>query len=260
MSLDLLPAVAVAASSNTASPAVSARYSHVRTLDLIEPLLAEGWQVRKQTVARSSVIAPEHRAHEIRLSFGDRRMVGDSVPEVIVRNGADGATALNLSAGLFRLVCSNGLTVGAASFSASIRHVGRDLQTRVLAAARNIAAKTEQLPEIVGKWSSTTLSHAERVEFNRRAAALRWDAPNLTVDMAWAGFGAPQRQEDAGADLWRTFNRAQESLIRGGVTIYRQQPMIGREIVAQRARAVSSIDTAARLNADLWNLAAEFAN
>lgn len=262
-SLALLPAVSVAASATAASPAVSARYSHVRTLDLIEPLLADGWQVRKQTVARSLVTAPEHRAHEIRLSFGDRRMVGDSVPEVIIRNGADGATALNLSAGLFRLVCSNGLTVGAASFSANIRHVGRDLQTRVLAAARDIAAKTEELPEIVARWSERKLSVAETVEFNRRAAALRWNEPNLTVEMTGMSssvFGSARRVGDYGSDLWRTFNRAQESLIKGGVRVRRSLPLIGVDYVEGRARAVSSIDTAARLNTDLWNLAAEFSN
>jgi len=175
-----------------------------------------------------------------------------------VRNGADGATALSIRAGLFRLVCANGLTVGAASFEARVRHVGTNLQERVITAARQIAAKTEELPEIVAKWSERTLSWHERTDFNRRAAALRWSEANLTVDMTQ--FGMPVRNDDAGADLWRTFNRAQESVIRGGVTIYRQLPMIDREVVARRARAVSSIDAAARLNADLWNLAAEFAN
>ena len=255
---DLIPSVFTAASSNTASPAVSTRYSHVRTLDLIEPLLADGWVIRKQTVARSSVVAPEHRAHEIRLAAAGQRQVGDSIPEIIIRNGADGATALSVSAGLFRLICANGLTVGAASFEARVRHVGVDLQQRVITAARQIAAKTEELPEIVSKWSERILSWHERTEFNRRASALRWSEANLTVDMTT--FGMPLRNADAGADLWRTFNRAQESIIRGGVPISRHLPTIGNEIVTRRARAVSSIDAAARLNADLWNLAAEFSN
>lgn len=256
--IDLLPAVSIAASSNTASPAVSARYAHVRTLDVLQPLLDEGWTVRKQTVARSSVVLPEHRAHEIRLAPAGLRQVGDSIPEVIIRNGADGATALTVSAGLFRLVCANGLTVGAASFEARVRHVGTNLQERVITAARQIAAKTEELPEIVAKWSERHLSWHERTEFNRRAAALRWSEANLTVDMTH--FGMPLRHPDAGPDLWRTFNRAQESLIRGGVPISRHLPTIGNEIVTRRARGVTSIDAAARLNSDLWNLAAEFAN
>jgi hypothetical protein len=257
---DLLPGVFAAASSNTASPAVSSRYAHVRTLDVLQPLLDEGWTVRRQAVALSTVVLPEHRAHEIRLAPAGLRQVGDSIPEVIVRNGADGATALSVSAGLFRLVCANGLTVGSASFEARVRHVGVDLQTRVITAARDIAAKTEQLPEIVARWSERTLSWAERVEFNRRAAALRWSEANLTVDMGPAGFGTVLRHEDAGPDLWRTFNRAQESVIRGGVMVSRHLPQIDREIVTRRARAVSSIDAAARLNTSLWNLAAEFAN
>jgi hypothetical protein len=256
--IDLLPAVSIAASSNTASPAVSSRYAHVRTLDVLQPLLDEGWTIRKQSVARSLVVAPEHRAHEIRLAPAGLRQVGDSIPEVIVRNGADGATALSVSAGLFRLVCANGLTVGAASFEARVRHVGADLQTRVIAAARQIADKTQELPEIVAKWSERKLSVAESVEFNRRASSLRWSDANLTVDMT--GFGRVHRDGDFGADLWRTFNRAQESLIRGGVLVSRHLPQIDREIVTRRARGVTSIDAAARLNADLWNLAAEFAN
>jgi hypothetical protein len=255
---DLLPGVFTAASSNTASPAVSARYSHVRTLDLIEPLLADGWVIRKQTVARSTVVLPEHRAHEIRLAPAGLRQVGDSIPEIIIGNAADGCHALPISAGMFRLVCANGLTVGSAGFSVRVRHVGANLQERVIAAVRQIADKTQELPEIVARWSERTLSWHERTEFNRRAAALRWNEANLTVDMTQ--FGMPLRNDDAGADLWRTFNRAQESVIRGGVQVSRHLPAIGNEIVTRRARGVTSIDTAARLNADLWNLAAEFSN
>jgi hypothetical protein len=255
---NLLPGVFTAVSSNTASPAVSSRYAHVRTLDVLQPLLDEGWTVRRQIVAQSHVILPEHRAHEIRLAAAGQRQVGDSIPEIIIRNGADGATALSVSAGLFRLICANGLSVGAASFEVRVRHVGVDLQQRVITAARQIAAKTEELPEIVSKWSERALSWHERTEFNRRAAALRWSEANLTVDMT--SFGMPLRYEDSGADLWRTFNRAQESVIRGGIKVSRHLPQIGTEIVTRRARAVSSIDTAARLNADLWLLAEEFAN
>jgi Domain of unknown function (DUF932) len=60
-----------------------------------------------------------------------------------------------------------------------------------------------------------------------------------------------RRNGDEGSDLWTTFNRVQEGLIRGGSRCRTPQ---GRRM---RARAVQGIDQNVGLNQALWTLAEE---
>ncbi|WP_186153310.1 DUF932 domain-containing protein, partial [Burkholderia gladioli] len=58
-----------------------------------------------------------------------------------------------------------------------------------------------------------------------------------------------RRSEDAGDDLWTTFNRVQESLTQGGM---RGRSPAGRRI---KTRPITGIDQDIRLNRALWMLA-----
>ena len=54
--------------------------------------------------------------------------MGDTLVEAIIRNSHNGMTTLGVSAGLHRLVCSNGLTVPTAlAESFNVRHQRFDL-------------------------------------------------------------------------------------------------------------------------------------
>ncbi len=59
----------------------------------------------------------------------------------------------------------------------------------------------------------------------------------------------PRRADDTSDDLWTTFNRVQESLVRGGLP--------GRNAAGRRSRTreVTGIDQDVRLNRSLWILA-----
>ena len=65
----------------------------------------------------------------------------------------------------------------------------------------------------------------------------------------------PMRQEDQRADLWTTFNVAQEHIIRGGMRGWRTNAN-GRPARAT-TREVKGIDQNVALNRGLWVLAAE---
>ena len=54
--------------------------------------------------------------HMIRLRNGDVGKIGDSIPEVVLTNSHDGRNAFTLHAGLFRMVCSNGLVIADTTF------------------------------------------------------------------------------------------------------------------------------------------------
>ncbi|MEA9980016.1 DUF932 domain-containing protein, partial [Pseudomonas sp. RTS4] len=59
----------------------------------------------------------------------------------------------------------------------------------------------------------------------------------------------PRRREDRSDDLWTTFNRVQENVIKGGLD--------GRNKKGRRTktRAVNGIDQDVKLNRALWKLA-----
>ena len=63
---------------------------------------------------------------------------------------------------------------------------------------------------------------------------------------------APRRAEDAGDDLWRTFNRVQENAIRGGLTAWGRDAQNRPRRVS--SREVTGIDGDVRLNRALWTL------
>ena len=247
-----------------ARPGVSSRYTFVSTAQVVALLDAEGWmpvRASEQRVRLEDRIG--FQMHEIRFA---RRTdletavfnVGDTRPEMILQNAHDGSRAYRIDAGLYRLVCRNGLTVADADFAhVSIRHM--DVSADAFAkAAQAVAENTPRVLETVTKWQAVQLSQAAQVEFARRAFALRWDS-----EQAIAKFYQPERlltpvrYGDSAPDLWTVFNRVQEHLMKGGDRYMGFTEGVG--LRRNRIRPVSGLNEGQRLNKSLWNLAEDFA-
>ncbi len=248
-----------------ARPGVSSRYTFVSTEQVVALLRAEGWEPVKASEQR---VRLEDRIgfqmHEIRFA---RRVdleagalqVGSTRAEMVLQNAHDGSRAYRIDAGLYRLVCRNGLTVSDADFAhVSIRHF--DVSAESFAqAAQAVAQNTPRTLEAVAKWQSVQLSQATRVEFARRAAKLRWDADQPVMKLLSAEkLLTPVRYGDAATDLWTTFNVIQEHLVRGGDRYLAYTDGMG--IRRNRTRPVASLTEGQRINKALWSLAGEFAN
>lgn len=65
-----------------------------------------------------------------------------------------------------------------------------------------------------------------------------------------ANLNRARRSEDVGDTLWRSHNRVQESLMRGGFV---------NGTTNRRAREITNINTNLQINTDLWALSTEFA-
>lgn len=190
---------------------------------VVELLGAEGWAPVRATEQRVRLDERKgFQMHEIRFARrsdieAGALAVGSTRPELVLQNAHDGTRAYRIDAGLYRLVCRNGLMVADSSFEhVSIRHVDVSADA-FAAAARSVAESTPRVLEMVARWQGVTLTPAARLEFARRAAALRWDEGSpvrqaLTPDKLLA----PRRYGDGSADLWTTFNVVQEHLVRGG--------------------------------------------
>lgn len=248
-----------------ARPGVSVRYTFVSTQQVVALLGAEGWEPVKASEQR---VRLEDRIgfqmHEIRFARrvdleAGAMQVGSTRAEMILQNAHDGSRAYRIDAGLYRLVCRNGLTIADADFAhVSIRHV--DVSADAFArAAQSVAENTPRMLEAVAKWQAVQLPQATRVEFARRAAGLRWDADQPVMKLlSPEKLLTPVRYGDAATDLWTTFNVVQEHLIRGGDRYMGYTAGMG--IRRNRTRPVGGLSEGQKLNKALWSLASEFAN
>ncbi|HEY4302339.1 MAG TPA: DUF932 domain-containing protein [Candidatus Didemnitutus sp.] len=200
----------------SARPGVSQRYTFVSTAQVIDQLRDEGWEPVRANQQRVRLENKQgFQMHEIRFA---RRVdlersafdVGMTRPEMILQNAHDGTRAYRIDAGLYRLVCRNGLVVADAAFAhVAIRHVdvSRD---RFSAAARAVAESTPLVMEIVARWQQAQLTEAGRLDLARQALALRWDASQpITRLLSPEKLLTPVRYGDRATDLWTTFNVVQ---------------------------------------------------
>ena len=102
---------------------VSDRYSFVPTFELLEKFMDEGWVISSGNQMGKGL----HGRHQIRLRNGELPQVGDTLVEAVINNSHNGTSLFSVSAGLHRLVCSNGLTVPTSISEAfKLRHTSID--------------------------------------------------------------------------------------------------------------------------------------
>jgi len=232
---------------------VSDRYSFLPTTTILEMLQEEGWRWNSASQVNSRSWSGNHAKHLIRLrheSFtSDRFNVGDSIPEMVLVNAHNGLGGYQLRAGVFRIVCSNGMIVSEKDFAQiRLRHIGFERE-QVVEASRQVITNAARMGEKIGSWQEIELSDRSRKDFFADAARLRF-GDNTDDDLIQAA-SQPRREADQGTDLWRTFNIAQENIIRGGFR---------RNSTKRMVREVTNINAVVNLNQGLWDLASSYAN
>lgn len=232
---------------------VSDTYSMVNTGDIVETMTDAGWDFMSGTVRVTR--KPERRAssaHVLRFSHRDLPTVNGNLIEAVILNSHDSSTAFRMMFGVFRLACANGLIVSAATLAdVRLRHHGLTTGT-VLEHAHRMIEQAPAVADRLDRWSGIRLCPERQQALARRAARLRWDDAVFTDDLL-----TTRRPEDRGDDLWTVFNRAQESVLRGGIAVTRY---VDNTLTrTRRATPVRGALQQVRLNEQLWNLAEEFA-
>lgn len=241
-----LPASALA---TVAAPTVSARYQFISSSDIIQRFAQEGWQVASSSVAIPRKREGAYAKHMIDLRHPDHEEINGSVPRIILVNSHDGSSSARVMAGVFRFVCANGLVVGTTVGKEVVRHTG-DAAADLIHRMQQLAKNTSKLYTQIDHWSKIDMSRAQRTEFARFAAQLRWgDAQRFSPDELLE----PRRAEDDRGDLWSVFNRVQENTVRGGLE------GLSRSGRAATSRPLSDISRSVDYNAQLWQLAEEVA-
>jgi Domain of unknown function (DUF932) len=244
--------------------AMSAKYTYVPTLGVIEAMIAAGFQPFSAVQSRTRIVGKgDFTKHLIRFRHQDVAqplVVGDVIPEVVLINSHDGTSAYKLIAGLYRLVCSNGMMVSDGEIDAiNITHKG-DIVGEVIDGSRRLIADTQKSLGTVQGWTRLQLTDGEQHAFAVSAHILRFaDADGkVTTPITADQLLTPRRREDVGGDLWRTFNRVQENVIAGGLSAV-QRDANGRRVRRVSTRRINGIDQDVRLNRALWELASKLA-
>jgi hypothetical protein len=229
---------------------VSDRYTFLPTTDILEILQDEGWTAWKAAQVKARTWSPSHAKHLIRLRHEDLDVnsfgVGDSFPEMLLMNAHNGLGGYTLQGGLFRMVCSNGMVISEADFGKiHIRHIGFEAE-QVKRASRELILSSSRISDKVNTWKELQLTTRAKKDFFADAAKLRWDSPSDDLIQEISNI---RREEDRGMDLWRTFNVAQENIIRGGFRNGGTNRMV---------RAISNIQKDVKINSDLWDLASTY--
>ena len=241
----------------------SERFQVIPTHELLSGLSKEGFVPVKVQVGGSR--DEEKRAftkHLIRFRRSDDLAgvlkVGDSHPEVVLLNAHDGTSSYLLHAGLFRLVCTNGLTVSDQDFgSVKVGHSGRGLLDKVIEGTYRVLDDAVAALDHAQQLQTVALDRDEQRIFGEAALRLRFDDETLPR-INGSEVVRPRREADLAPNLWHTFNRAQENLIRGGLN-YRHTNEETNRTSFRETRPVNGADGDLKLNRALWHLANEFA-
>jgi len=246
LSKDELREIAPSIFSTEPSPEVSSKYSHIPTDKLVDDMELLGWkpidakEVQSRTpktsgyqkhlvVFRNDDIVinqmPGNVVQSNSSPTGYRNLDGtfakknplDTVfPQILLTNSHDGKNAFTFTAGLFRMVCENGLVISTNEFEkVAIRHMGYDFDEL----QKQITDMVEKLPLTVAsmnKMIDTKLEEKSILKFAKDMLAVRFPEDELrriTIDMD--EFITPVRPEDKGEDLWSIFNVIQEKIIEG---------------------------------------------
>jgi len=236
-----------------AAAGTSEKYTHIPTHRVVNDMELLGWDVidAKEIKARRNVGFQKHllvfRNSEIMINGND----GDTVyPQILLTNSHDGKNAFTFTAGLFRMVCENGLVISTQEFeNVKIRHMGYDFAEL----QKTINSMVEKLPltvESMNKFKQTELDQEQVLEFAKRALEVRFnDIENMDFDLD--ELITPTRPEDKGNDLWSVFNVVQEKLVHGMFNY-----KYGTKV--RKARKIKNFRQDMDLNSKLYSLANEF--
>jgi hypothetical protein len=248
LSDDQIRAVAPSIFADTPHESRSERYSYIRTATVLTELRKEGFQ--PFMVCQTRVRHEDRRdytKHMLRLRHASQ-INGDEANEIILINSHDGTSSYQMLAGMFRFVCQNGLVCGDTFADVRVHHKGNVID-QVIEGAYEVLHGFEQVQDSCDGMRAIALDDGEAEVFARSALVLKYDEPGKALPITESQILRPRRFDDAHADLWSTFNRVQENLVKGGLT---GSSANGRR---QRTRPVQGIDQNVRLNRALWLLA-----
>ena len=236
---------------------VSSKYTHIPTERVIDDMELLGWKpieakevkARKKSTKGFQKHLLVFRNDDVVINGKD----GDTVfPQILLTNSHDGKNAFTFQAGLFRLICENGLVIADTQFEdVKMRHMGytfEDLQVLIKEMVEKLPLTVESMNQMKAK----ELEQEQILAFAKEAINTRFTEKEINrIEIDWDSFIEPVRKEDTGKDLWSVFNVVQEKLIEGDFE-YR---MGGKP---RKAREIKNFKQDMKINKELFELALDY--
>ena len=253
--LDLAPSVFT----NHPSSDVTEKYTFISTEKVMDDMEELGWmpvEVKEVRARKKETIG--YQKHLI--VFRNKDIVidgedGDTVhPQILLTNSHDGKNSFQFTAGLFRMICENGLVIADTEFEdVKMRHMGytfEDLQVLI----KDIVEKLPLTVESMNKMKAVELEGKQVLELAKSLLDIRVEGTDNTFnDIAITNVLESQRKEDEGMGLWEVFNRVQENIINGN---FYYNTKSGKQ---RQARIIKNFKQDIDLNRNMFAKAMEYA-
>ena len=235
---------------------LSKHYSFVPTSRVINDLRTMGWNpVDAVQVITRKKETNGYQKHMITFENDSYKTEGTTeYPQLLLTNSHDGGNAFTLSAGIFRLVCSNGLVIKTEDYGTSrLVHKGYSFKAIQDLVNDFVATIDETLTRITAM-KEVELTKAQQMEFAKAAALLRfteksYNEQNISDVVELDDLLSVDRKEDAGDGLWEVYNRVQESIVQGSFHY------IGGNKKSRKARPIKNFKQSIDVNKKLSELA-----
>lgn len=250
---------APAAFSATKADHLSDRYISLTTASIIPVMKDYGFDVVQAAQKRSrKANSADHGTHLLAFADTTQSFEDGTRPEIVLYNSNDGSSSVRLFAGVYRMICSNGIVAGE-GFESRTFHT-----KKLLTFEDNLRHIVSTLPTMmarVEKMKQVRLDHDQVHDMAVKAVATRWDS-FINDDKRGAFATAStvndvlrqQRLEDVGNDAWLVFNKMQENIVRGNAFIRSVTEQFPQGTM-RKARPINSIKEAVRINRELWDIA-----
>jgi hypothetical protein len=260
---------------------LSKHYSFVPTMKVVNDLRELGYECVDATQVKARkkstngyqkhMLTFEHPNHkidqvkEVEIADGETEtqiQKPTEYPQILLTNSHDGGNAFTLSAGIFRLVCSNGLVIKTEDYgSARLVHKGYSFE----AVQKLVKEFEETISEVINKITAmkkVELTKAQQIEFAKKAALLRFTAKSYNEDniadvVQIDDLLHAERPEDKGNGLYEVYNRVQESLVKGKY-LYASSGKVNAEgTKVRKGREIKNFKQSIDVNKKLSELAFE---
>lgn len=242
----------------------SGKYAFIPTTRVIDTLQSQGWFPVKAGEKRArNILGRGFQEHLIRFrqqqDYNNVIAVGGIIPEIVLKNSHNGLSSFQIMAGLFRLVCTNGMVVADSLFATHrIKHIGYKDQD-VIDATFDVISKTPLIMNRVQQFQDVRLTKEEQIVYAESALVAKYGQEDKELPKKYdlERLIAPVRTQDTEKTLWNSFNIIQEKLVeRGGR--FAVAPPTSRRLM-KKARGITSVSENIRVNQALWQLTEKMA-
>ena len=267
-SLEELKEIAPSIFTEKGSDKTSSKYTHIPTDRVIKDLELLGWGVvdAKEVNARQDKGYQKHlvvfRNPDVSINKKSTNVDGEVFedivfPQILVTNSHDGKNSFKFQAGLYRMVCENGLVIADQQFEDyTIRHMGYDFEA-LQGVIKDMISNLDLTVESMNKMRKIELDENQQFEFAKQLLDIRVEGTdNMYKEDQIGDILVPQRKEDFGDDLWSVFNRVQENIVEGNFKYYNAKTL-GTE---RQARPIKNFKQDMDVNKKLFSAALEYAS